>query len=160
MPFCPSCGASVEGKFCPKCGAPVSGSGPAAPFSPSPGAPPPQAGSSGLSNNAAGALAYALGFITGILFLLLEPYNRDREVRFHAFQSIFFSVGLFAIHIVLMILSMIVGSVTLIGAGLFGLLSLLVWLGSVVLWLLLIVKTAGGSKIVLPVIGPLAQKQA
>lgn len=47
------------------------------------------------------ALTYLLGFVTGIVFLYLEPYNQDEFVRFHARQAIGFSVGWFAINIVL-----------------------------------------------------------
>ena len=45
-----------------------------------------------MSPNVAGALAYPLGFITGILFLKIDPYKYDPFVRFHAFQSIFLSL--------------------------------------------------------------------
>jgi uncharacterized membrane protein len=114
-----------------------------------------------MQDNVAGTLAYVLGFITGIIFLVLEPYNRNRVVRFHAFQSIFFSVAMFAIHIVLMILGMMLGMVIpVVGAVLMGMVSLVVSLGGLVLWLVLMIKTYGGSKIVLPIIGPLAEKQA
>jgi hypothetical protein len=78
MPFCPSCGASVSGAYCQHCGAAIgSGSGPS----------PASAANSGLPNNVASALCYLLGFITGIIFLALSPYNRDKTIRFHAFQS-------------------------------------------------------------------------
>ena len=50
--------------------------------------------------NLAAALSYALGFITGILFLVLEPYKNNRFVRFHAIQSIIFSVACVAFSIV------------------------------------------------------------
>lgn len=114
-----------------------------------------------MQDNVAGALTYVLGFITGIIFLVLEPYNRNRVVRFHAFQSIFVNVAMIALFIVLSILGTIFGMVIpVVGALLFGMVSLVVWLGSIVLWLVLIIKTYGGSKIVLPVIGPLAEKQA
>lgn len=161
MPFCPSCGAPVEGKFCAKCGTPVAGGAAPPPTgTPTPPAPAPQA-SSGMSPNMAGALAYVLGLITGILFLVLEPYNRNREVRFHAFQSIFFSVSMIIIYIVLMIFGGVLGSVMpLLGHLLTGLVWSLICLGSFVLWVVLIVKTYGGGKMVLPVIGPLAEKQA
>ncbi|PYQ37482.1 MAG: hypothetical protein DMG99_20935, partial [Acidobacteria bacterium] len=46
---------------------------------------------SGLTPNLAGALAYILGLITGVLFLVLEPYKRDPFVRFHAMQSVLYS---------------------------------------------------------------------
>ncbi len=59
----------------------------------------------------AGAFSYLFGFITGIVFLALDPYNKDRFVRFHAFQSIFLSVGWIvawiALGIILAILSTI-----------------------------------------------------
>ena len=160
MPFCPSCGAPVEGKFCAKCGSPVEGGAAPPGGGPAPSTAPPQA-SSAMAPNIAGALAYVLGLITGIVFLVLEPYNRDRSVRFHAFQSIFYNLAVIVIYIVLMIVGSVVGSVVpLFGAALIGMVSLLLWLASLVLWVLLIVKTYGGSKIVLPVIGPMAEKQA
>jgi uncharacterized membrane protein len=160
MAFCPSCGTAVQGKFCPACGK-VVGDAPG----PSAGAPGPAVGvpAAGMQDNVAGTLAYVLGLITGIIFLVLEPYNRNRVIRFHAFQSIFLNVALIAFHIVLSILGMVflaIPGVGLVMAGLFGMVSMLVSLGFVVLWIVLMVKTYGGSKMVLPIIGPLAEKQA
>ena len=118
MAFCANCGAQVEGRFCQKCGAPVAGGAPmgGAPMGGAPmgaGAPggaaapefQPQAASAGLSDNAAGAICYLLGFITGILFLVLAPYNQSRSVRFHAFQSIFFNIAWFVLWIGIAIVS-------------------------------------------------------
>ena len=45
-----------------------------------------------LRSNGAAALAYAGGLISGVAFLLIEPYRRDAYVRFHAWQSIFYSL--------------------------------------------------------------------
>ena len=160
MAFCPSCGTPVEGKFCARCGTPVAGGAPPPTGTPPPSAAPPQAASA-MAPNVAGALAYALGLITGIIFLVLEPYNRDREVRFHAFQSIFFNLALIAAYIVLFIFGSVLGMVVpSFGNALIGLFSLLLWLGSIALWVVLIIKAYSGSKLVLPVIGPLAEKQA
>lgn len=50
--------------------------------------------------NVIAALTYLLGFVTGIIFLYLEPYNQDEFIRFHARQSIGFSVAWFAIAVV------------------------------------------------------------
>ncbi len=50
--------------------------------------------------NVIAALTYLLGFVTGLIFLYLEPYNQDEFIRFHARQSIGFSVAWFAIGIV------------------------------------------------------------
>ena len=158
MAFCPSCGTAVQGKFCPACGK-VVGDAPG----PSASAPSPAAGASaaGMQDNVAGGLCYVLGLITGIIFLVLEPYNRNRAIRFHAFQSIFLNVSMIGLYIALMILGMVFGAVLpLVGALLLGMVSLVVNLGFLVLWIVLMIKTFGGSKLVLPIIGPLAEKQA
>ncbi len=53
-----------------------------------------------MSENVASALCYFGGVVTGIIFLILAPYNQNKLVRFHAFQSIFLFVGLTALWIV------------------------------------------------------------
>jgi uncharacterized membrane protein len=163
MAFCPSCGSPVEGRFCAKCGATVGaaaggGAGVPPPSFPNPG-PQPVAAGSGLSQNAAAALCYVLGLITGILFLVLEPYNRDRTIRFHAFQSIFLNVAWIAAWIVRVILAIMfsfVGGLWMLSL----LLGLVFGLGFFILWLYLIISAYQGKTVVLPIIGPLAQKQA
>jgi uncharacterized membrane protein len=152
MAFCPNCGSSVDGRFCAKCGTAVAGQGPGGTSSPT-GATT----SAGLTDNVASALCYLVGFITGILFLVLEPYNRNREVRFHAFQSIFFNVAVVALSIALTIITMILP--WFLGA-MISLLSLILWLGILGVWIYLMVKAFSGQKVVLPVIGPMAEKQA
>jgi len=161
MAFCASCGSPVEGRFCAKCGATVGvGAPPVSAGVPPAGAatPQPVAASAGMSDNAASALCYVLGFITGILFLVLDPYNKNKLVRFHAFQSIFLSVGLILIRIVLSILFGIIGY-TMGYMLYFGLMSL-VGLASLVIWLYMIIVTYQGKKVVLPIIGSIAQQQA
>lgn len=108
---------------------------------------PSQPVQSGLSENAAGALAY-ITIIPSIIFLLVEPYNKSPLIRFHAWQSIFLAIGWFACSIVMVIpiLGWIIGAL--------GLLALFIC------WIMCIMKAAGGGKLVLPVIGPLALKQA
>lgn len=146
MAFCPSCGAPVDGKFCGSCGAQVGAAPQAAP-----------AAGTGLADNAASALCYLAGLITGILFLVLEPYSRNKTVRFHAFQSIFFSVAWLAFWIAVSIVS---AALPAFASILIGLLSLVVWLGGFILWLLLMWKAYQNQKLVLPIIGPMAEKQA
>ena len=144
MPFCAQCGAQGEGNFCPACGASRT-SGSAAPV----GAP------AQLEDNLVAALCYGLGVLTGILFLVLEPYNKNREIRFHAFQSIFAFGAIFVASACLMFLSY----VPLIGMLALGLLPLL-YIGSFVLWVILIVKAYNKERLVLPIVGELAEQQA
>lgn len=164
MPFCATCGAQVEGRFCGKCGSTVSagatpaGSVPPGPAVPGPG-PQPMAASAPMEENVASALCYAVGFITGIVFLVLAPYNQNRTVRFHAFQSIFLCVAAFAIRIAL---GIILSTLFFAGGGftmVFGI-SSLVSLAFFCLWLYVIISVYQGKNVVLPIIGPIAQKQA
>src|SRR5687767_14053393 len=110
MAFCPNCGANVEGRFCAKCGtvatpAPASSTGGAAPTGGSnftaeatPAAQPyAPATAAGMTDNVSGALCYVQGLITGIVFLVLAPYNQNKFVRFNAFQAIFFHVAFIGI---------------------------------------------------------------
>jgi hypothetical protein len=52
----------------------------------------PQPAQSGLSDNAAGALAYVT-FIPAIIFLIVEPYNKNSYIKFHSWQSIFLGIA-------------------------------------------------------------------
>jgi uncharacterized membrane protein len=166
MAFCANCGAAVDGRFCQKCGAPVAapGAGPApvAEVNP-PGAqplPPPVATSVTMNDNLAGALCYLLGFITGILFLVLAPYNQNRTIRFHAFQSIFLNIAWFALYIVVTIVSIAFRVIPFLGTFVYVVLHLALFLAFVILWFYLLFKTYNGEKIVLPLVGPFADKQA
>ena len=97
------------------------------------------------------ALCYLAGLITGILFLVLAPYNQNKTIRFHAFQSIFLNVAWIIFWIVLhMILPW--------GAAL--ILSPLIGLAGLFLWLFMMWKAYQNQKVKLPVIGDLAEKQA
>jgi uncharacterized membrane protein len=166
MPFCPSCGSNVEGRFCQKCGAavgpaPASAFGAAPPAGSAPMGQAPVAAAAGLSENAAGALSYLAGVITGIIFLVVTPYSTNPRVRFHAFQSIFFNVAWVVMWIVVTILSVVIGAVLPFGFHiLFSMFFLVVWLGGLLVWLLLMWKASQGQRLVLPLIGPLAEKQA
>ena len=126
------------------------GAGAAAPSS---AAPVPAAAPAGLTDNVASALCYVMGLITGILFLVLAPYNQNRKIRFHAFQSIFLHVAAIVIWIAFLFLSAVSG-------GMLIFVSPLIWLGFFVLWIVMIIKAYQDQKLVLPIIGPLAEKQA
>jgi len=113
-----------------------------------------------MAENVASTLCYVLGLITGIIFLVLEPYSKNRTVRFHAFQSIFLNVAVIVIEIIMVIVFRILIELL----GFFGLLSGIFFpifgLALLILWLYLLLSTYQGKTIVLPIIGPLAQKQA
>ena len=139
MANCAKCGAAVaaDSAFCGACGQAVNiaaagGSAVAAPAMAASGASASAAGV-GLTMNLAAALSYALGLITGILFLVLEPYKNNKLVRFHAMQSILFSAACIVFAIVWSILVAILVSIAgfwvltvdvplrlLIGLGIFG----------------------------------------
>ena len=172
MAFCANCGAEVQGRFCAKCGAPAPAAGASAGAAPPPPPPPaaspfpaaagpaPAAQAAGLEENLACALCYVLTLLTGILFLVLAPYNQNRLIRFHAFQSIFLNIAWIAIYIVLSIVSVALFSIPFLGAMLSIVLHLAAFLGFFILWLMLMYKAYNRERWVLPFIGPLAEKQA
>jgi uncharacterized membrane protein len=125
--------------------------------------PPPTYGATpslGMTQNMAGALCYLFGFITGILFLVLAPYNQDRTIRFHAFQSIFLNIAWFVIWVVITIITLGFRVIPFLGIFISFVLHFAIGLGGLFLWLYMMFKTYNGAKIVLPVVGPMAEKQA
>jgi uncharacterized membrane protein len=113
-----------------------------------PEALPPGRSSSGLDVNLAAALTYALGWVTGIAFLLIE--KESPFVRFHAMQSTI-TFGLLTMAYVVLNVIPILGFLV----AFFILMPL-----SVVLWLLLILKAFQGEKFKLPMVGDLAEQKA
>ena len=163
MAFCATCGAEVQGKFCAKCGAPSgAAAGGAAAVPPPPATPyaPAPAASAGMDENVVAALCYLLGVLTGILFLVIEPYNRNRVIRFHAFQSIFAWIAAIVIGMVLSTVSYVFVAVPFIGWLVYILLWTAFSLGVLALWLFLMYKAYNKERFVLPVIGAWAEKQA
>ncbi len=162
MAICSGCGtAMADGSaFCGACGrAAGTASGAAATQSPAAGVGSPSSGA-GLTMNLAAALSYALGAITGVLFLVLEPYKNDRYVRFHAMQSILYSV---ACVIVAIVWSLIWGLLVSI-AGFWVLavdvpLRLLLSLGLFGFWLFLMFQAYSQREYRIPWIGNIAAKQ-
>jgi uncharacterized membrane protein len=113
-----------------------------------------------LEENMASALCYLLGWLTGVLFLVIEPHNKNKTVRVHAFQSIFLSIAMFVIYIVLLIVMTILHFIPFIGTALALILYPLIGLCFFGLWLFLMYKAYNRERFVLPIIGPLAEKQA
>ncbi|MGP0073895.1 MAG: DUF4870 domain-containing protein [Bryobacteraceae bacterium] len=113
-----------------------------------------------MTDNLAGALCYLFGFITGILFLVLAPYNQNRTIRFHAFQSIFLNIAWVVLWIVIRIILIPFRYIPFLGLFISLVLTSVLGLGGLILWLYMMFKTYNGEKVVLPVIGPMADKQA
>jgi uncharacterized membrane protein len=155
MAFCPNCGTQATGAFCPNCGAALGG----AAANPNPNAtaggyvPPAAASAPGLETNVASALCYLFGLVTGIIFLLIAPYNQNKTVRFHAFQSIF-------LHIALIIIGIILSMFGIMTHGLGLILFPIFWICVLVLWLYMMWSAYSNKMVKLPVVGDLAQKQA
>jgi uncharacterized membrane protein len=149
MAFCSACGARIdEAAFCPNCGAQQSRTSP----HPITSAPPQ---STGMSENVAATLAYSLGWITGIIFYLID---KRTFVKFHAAQSMVVFGGLHIVQIILgsfLGISFFSGGFHFLGAG-FLLFHLLHVIG-LVLWILLMVKAYQGERFKVPIAYELAE---
>lgn len=103
--------------------------------------------STGMQPNVAALLSYLFGWITGLIFYLIEKENK--YVRFHAFQSIVVFGSLTAATIVL-------AFIPVIGWALIP----IVYIAELVLWIVLMVKSYQGEKIKLPIAGDMAEKNS
>lgn len=180
--FCSSCGNAIETSGGAAAGSPAGagaqGTGGGTASAPAGTDPAPTGGSpqttgqagtgtaraeatSGLDENVAGTLSYVLGFLTGLIFFLIEKENRF--VRFHAAQSMVVFGSLFVLGAAVSILqtALTFASISYVGwmfAGLLGLFMFLVYAGSFVLWILLMVKAYNGERYSLPIAGRFAEK--
>jgi len=154
MATCAKCGAilSSDAVFCSSCGS-STGAG-----------TPPASGSGlnfpGIAANVAGLLCYLLWPVASIFFLIAGPYNKDKFVRFHAYQSLLLGVAAIAVGFALSILTAIVGLIPILG-----------WLVSSIAWIifalcllalavLMMSKAYNGERYKLPVIGDVAFRNA
>jgi uncharacterized membrane protein len=108
-------------------------------------------------DNLVAALAY-ITFIPAVVLVLIEPFKRNRFIRFHSFQSIFLTVATIVIAIALRILYSILTLVPVVGYLMAWLAVAVAVLGWGILWLVLLVKALQGQSFRLPVIGSLAEK--
>lgn len=163
MANCAKCGATVaaDSAFCGACGQAVNAAaaGGSVAAASAMSAPRNAAAGVGLTMNLAAALSYALGLITGILFLVLEPYKNNKLVRFHAMQSILFSAACIVFAIVWSILVAILVSI----AGFWVLtvdvpLRLLIGLGIFGFWLYLMFQAYSEREYRIPWLGDFAAK--
>jgi uncharacterized membrane protein len=111
---------------------------------------------SGLSDNAAGGLAYVT-IIPAIIFLVVAPYNTNSYIRFHSWQSIFLAAAWIAIDVALSVFARMFSFM-----GVFWIFGLtpLVSLAMFILWIMVLIKAFNGERYKLPIIGDLAEKQA
>ena len=109
--------------------------------------------------NIAGAVAY-ITIVPAIVFLLIDPYRRNRFVRFHSLQCLFLWLALFLIAAVMRVLEPVLFLIPSFGYLLFLLIAMVVTLGAFVTWLVLVIKALQGEAFKLPVVGDLAERQS
>jgi uncharacterized membrane protein len=161
MAFCKACGQDAgDAMFCPKCGAAQGvaqgatqggsqGAAVAAPAATAADYP-----TAGLEENIAGLLCYLIGWITGLIFLLID---KRPFVRFHGAQSIAFNISIIPIWIALWIVWFIIAHIPII--GLLGLIIFPIFgLAVFVAWIFLMYKAFSHEKFKLPIIGDLVEK--
>ena len=110
---------------------------------------------SGLSDNAAGGIAY-ITIIPAIVFLIMEPFKKSPFIRFHAWQAIFFFVAWAVVDILVGVVQHLVPSAVFLTLTVLQLVGLAVF----VVWLIVFISAFGGRRIKLPIIGNLAEAQA
>ncbi len=103
--------------------------------------------STGLEENIAGLLCYLFGWITGLIFILIEKENKF--VRFHAMQSIIV-FGIYTVAVIILRFIPIIGWI----------ISAILGLVAFIFWIILMVKAAQGDKYKLPWVGDLAEKNS
>ena len=103
--------------------------------------------SMGMQANVAALLSYVLGWITGLIFFLMEKENK--YVRFHAFQSIVVFLSFTALAILLTV-------IPVIGWMLLPVL----YVVQLIVWAILLIKAYQGEKFKLPIAGDMAEKNA
>lgn len=163
MAFCGSCGADAGGAaFCPKCGAPQGATQGGAVAAPAPGGSAPAAvpATAGIEENVAGLLSYIVGWITGLIFLLID---KRPFVKFHAAQSIALNIAFVVIWIGFWILTLIMGLITTLIfhfpiGFLLGFLMPVIAIGFFIVFIFCMVKAYQHEKFKVPIIGNMVEK--
>jgi uncharacterized membrane protein len=153
MAFCGSCGTEVGGAaFCPKCGAGQAGGAAAVAVA------TPASGTESMQENVAGLLCYVLGWITGLIFLLVD---RRPFVKFHGAQSIALNIAFVAIWFAFWIVSFFLTVITAAMHFPIGFLSFfflpIIGIGFLATWIFVMIKAYNHEKYKLPIIGNLVE---
>lgn len=171
---CPQCDAQMPATaaFCPGCGQPM-------PERPMPEQSTPRESTTGqtlieqpmptearaqgrvgaVPENIAGVLAY-FTFVPAVIFLVLDPYNKNRFVRFHSVQCLLLWGASVLFAIALKLASVVLFIIPVLGPLLVYLVSTVVVLAAGVIWVVLVVKAFQGEMFKLPLLGDFAAQQA
>jgi uncharacterized membrane protein len=159
MAFCKACGQDAgDATFCPKCGA-AQGAAPAGAPAAVVAAPAATSGTEGIDENIAGLLCYVFGWVSGLIFLLID---KRPFVRFHGAQSIALNIGFVAVWILYIIFSFFVTMVSAmlhlpIGFISFFLLPV-IGLAFLAVWIFMMFKAYSHEKYKLPIIGNIVER--
>lgn len=146
---CPDCAARMpeSAVFCPGCGRSMQVAARA------------QGKVGFLPENVAGALAY-FTFIPAAVFLFLEPYKKNRFVRFHSIQSLLLWIAAILVAVALKLGGLLVFMIPVVGPLVLVLISVFLGLAAFVVWLVLVVKALQGEIFKLPALGDFAEQNA
>jgi len=144
--FCKSCGQDIgAASFCPKCGASQTAVA-------SPAVAPVASPTEGLQENVAGLLCYVLGWLTGLVFLLID---KRPFVRFHAVQAIGLNISVVVVYLAVAFSFVMLHFLHL------GFLALAIypvlWLLVLIVWVFMMYKAYQHEKYSLPIIGNIAE---
>ena len=163
MAFCKSCGQDAgEAMFCPKCGAPQGASqvgGAQSASVAAPAATTAEYPTAGLEENIAGLLCYVFGWLSGLIFLLID---KRPFVKFHGAQSIALNIGFVAVWILYIIFSFFITMVSAMLHFPIGFISFfllpVIGLAFLAVWIFCMFKAYSHEKFKLPIIGNIVEK--
>jgi uncharacterized membrane protein len=154
MAFCKACGQDIGGAaFCSKCGASQGAAAPAAPAATS------ESPTAGIDENVAGLLCYLFGWISGLIFLLID---KRPFVRFHGAQAIALNITFFVVWILFWIVTVILGFITALMHFPIGFLMVFLFpvivIGFIAVAIFCMYKAYQREKFKLPIIGDMVEK--